>query len=128
MSAHIGARHPAQWISITGVVALAAEVRLTRGTEPHVLLLLEVSTGSGLPVWVQHDMGSGTAAQAAAVRKAELLRRGDRVTVVCAGLRVRSAPDYAGLVGMHVSAVLPARTTVSPTTTVRSACSAAAAA
>jgi hypothetical protein len=41
--------------------------------------------------------------------KAQLLRHGDRVTVVCAGLRVRTGPDFAGLICMRVQGVMPAR-------------------
>lgn len=98
------------FISITGQLVRAAEVRLTTGAAPHTLLQVEVTTGHGLTLWGQQDMGDSPAAYMAAHSKAQLLQAGDWVTVVCASLYPRTDHGTASLVCQRVSHVLPERT------------------
>lgn len=106
-----GTEEPRQgFVSITARLVRAAEVRLTVGAAPRTLLQMELTTGSGLPISAQHDMGDTPAAYMAAHSKAQLLQAGDWVTVVCASLYPRMDHGTAGLVCMRVSHALPQRT------------------
>jgi hypothetical protein len=100
------------FISITGQLLRDAEVRVTAGSEPHTLISVEITTGRGMTLWGQQDLGAGQTAHMAAHSKAKLLRQGDWLTLVCAGLipgrSIREATDVLTCSG--VTHVMPART------------------
>lgn len=104
---HLPAVEPGA-IRITGTLLDHAEVRATSGAEPHALCLLNITTGAGLPVRAQHDMGAGFAMHLAAHSKAQLLRAGDAVTITCDGLL--AAPGTGALTCLRVRDVIPHRT------------------
>lgn len=92
-----------QWagVRITGMLARPAELRLTQGAAPHMLLNLEIETAGGLPYRVRHDLGDDATQHLLAEAHMPMLRRGALVTVTC---------DSVSLVQHHGQPALQAGT------------------
>lgn len=73
-------------IRITGVLLQDAMPHRTTGTEPHLLIDMQIQPLAGVPCWARLDVGADLAAQMHAEAQLAGLRKHALVSLACQGL------------------------------------------
>jgi len=84
-------------IRVAGLLAEDAQLGLTTGQPPRMLLQLHLQPDRGLPYVARVDLGEDAADHMAAEALLPQLRRGAAVSVACAALELRTDHGHAAL-------------------------------